>query len=299
MSSKNRSLQWVQAGAWAASAHLPIRQIQVFCFTLLSVALLLSNEQSHEARRGESRYRSTILDAVGPVLQVINVPVQLSKELQVYIADFLSLHKTFDELRAENDRLKLMLSLQSGIALDRQESDSLNASPLTIGLQEFLPKLEAEIDARIVGDSSGSFVHSILIERGTNHGVRRNLAVISAEGLFGRVIEVSRNLSRVLLVTDYTSRVPVYVVEARVRTILAGNNTNQPRLLYIPEEHNIKQGMEVLSSGNGRIFPPGLPVGRVIINPETGELAVALYASLSRATYVKVLDYPYAEWEQE
>ena len=113
------------------------------------------------------------------------------------------------------------------------------------------------------------------------------------------MVETARGLSRVLLITDYTSRIPVYVSEARVRTIMAGNNTDRPDLLYVPLENNIESGMEVLTSGHGGTFPPGIPVGLVVIDPDTRGLRVEPYALREETFQVSILDHPFVTWQPE
>jgi rod shape-determining protein MreC len=113
---------------------------------------------------------------------------------------------------------------------------------------------------------------------------------MTGAGLVGRVTEVGDRAARVLLVTDLNSRVPVAVDGSRERAVLAGDNSDRPRLLYLPARTTVKVGDRLVSSGNGGIFPPGLPVGEVAAI-EDGIVRVEPYAELSRLDYLRIVNY--------
>jgi len=121
-------------------------------------------------------------------------------------------------------------------------------------------------------------------------GVRQGMAAMTGEGLVGRVIEVGDWSSRVLLVTDLSSRIPVTVSGSGDHAILAGDNSPQPRLLYMPQDASARVGAEVMTSGHGGIFPPNLPVG-VITKMGHGGAEIAPLASLERLNQVRLVDF--------
>jgi len=114
--------------------------------------------------------------------------------------------------------------------------------------------------------------------------------VISGEGLVGRLTEVGVRAARVLLITDLNSRVPVIVESSHTAAVLAGDNSERPRLVYLGNAKDIKIGDRVVTSGEGGIFPPGLPVG-VVAALDSGLPRVEPYAELSELGYVMAVDY--------
>ena len=146
------------------------------------------------------------------------------------------------------------------------------------------------VSARVVANSGGTYFRSVLIDAGGGDGVVRGQAAITGEGLVGRITEVSERASRILLLTDINSHIPIALDGTRERAVLAGDNSNQPRLLYLPARATVKVGDRVVTSGNGGIFPPGLPVG-VIAAIEDGIVRVEPYAELSRLDYLRVVNY--------
>src|SRR4029453_1678845 len=90
------------------------------------------------------------------------------------------------------------------------------------------------LPGRIVADAGGPFVHTVLVDAGTEDGAARGMAAVNERGMIGRVIEVGRHSARVLLLTDFNSRIPVLVEPSRDQAILAGNNTRRLTLVFLP-----------------------------------------------------------------
>ncbi|HTB35995.1 MAG TPA: rod shape-determining protein MreC, partial [Reyranella sp.] len=121
-------------------------------------------------------------------------------------------------------------------------------------------------------------------------GVAHGQAVVTGEGLAGRIAEVGDNSARVLFVTDVNSRLPVVVERTRERAILAGDNSPQLRLTLLQSVAGVQRGDRIITSGHGGSFPVGIPVGEVV---ETGEGGVRVkpFADFSRLEFVRVVDY--------
>ena len=90
--------------------------------------------------------------------------------------------------------------------------------------------------------------------------------------------------------TDVNSRVPVLLEGSRQKAMLAGNNSDMPELMYLPRDTDVKEGTRIVTSGNGGMFMPGLPVGVVVIR--NGVPFVKLFSDISRVTYVRIVDFP-------
>jgi rod shape-determining protein MreC len=158
-------------------------------------------------------------------------------------------------------------------------------------LLKFKPDPRASyVAAPVIADMSSSYVRSLIVLAGETDGVVKGQAAISGAGLVGRVLEVGRRASRVLLLTDISARVPVIIERTRDQAVLSGNNSDNPELQYLPRDVDIKVGDRIVTSGVGGNFPAGLPVGEVVRIGE-GHILVQLYAQLDRMEYLRLVDY--------
>jgi len=144
------------------------------------------------------------------------------------------------------------------------------------------------LTARIVGDSGGSFVQALLLDAGADQGIAVGMPATTPEGLVGRVIEVGRRSARVLLITDFNSRIPVVVESSGDHAILEGDNSLLPRLRFLPMNPGFAVGDRVLTSGRGGVLPPGLMVGR-IEEADNGKVRVRSHVDWSRLDYLSLL----------
>jgi rod shape-determining protein MreC len=251
-----------------------------FVFILLALISLFISAANPASISG---LRSGAADLIAPMVGVITRPAQ---EAAVFVRNAWGI----TELQALNTRLqeenlKLREWYQAALLLDAENKslrDLLNV------------KLEPQaryITARILGDSGNTFVKSLMLSAGRKDGVDKGQAVLSGVGLVGRVIEAGNSTSRALLVTDINSRVPVMVEDSRQHAIMAGDNENDPVLTHIPADNVIAPGARIVTSGYGGIFPPGLPVGRMVVDSD-GVYRVELFADFTRLVHVRVVDLP-------
>jgi len=226
--------------------------------------------------------RVLALDLASPVLEAIARPVAAANRAIADLKEFASLRQENAHLREENARL---LAWQTAARRLENENEGLR------GLANFREGPEASfITARIVGDSVSAYVRGALLNVGRRVGVAHGQAVVTGEGLAGRIAEVGDNSARVLFVTDVNSRLPVLVERTRERAILAGDNSPQLRLTLLQSVAGVQRGDRIITSGHGGSFPVGIPVGEVV---ETGEGGVRVkpFADFSRLEFVRVVDY--------
>lgn len=225
--------------------------------------------------------RVVALDLASPALEAIARPVAAANRAIADLKEFASLREENARLREENARL---LAWQT--AARRLENENARLRELS----QFREGPEASfITARVVGDSVSAYVRGALLNVGRRAGVRTGQAIVTGEGLAGRVAEVGDNSARVLFVTDVNSRLPVLVERTRERAILSGDNSPQPRLTLLPGLAGIQRGDRIVTSGDGGSFPLGIPVGEVI--QTEGQVRVRPFADFSRLEFVRVVDY--------
>src|SRR5262249_7793294 len=201
------------------------------------------------------RARIAITDAVTPILRVMSEPASLIANFVNNIRELAAIREENASLREENTRL-----LQWQAAAQKLESPNNSLR----GLLALVPEPQATfVTARVVADTGGAFAQSIIITAGKSEGVKKGQVVLTGEGLVGRVMQAGLYSSRVLLITDINSRIPVLVGDAGNRAIMAGDNTMRPRLLYLGSRSAAVPGDKVVTAGDAEAFPPGLPIGQV------------------------------------
>ena len=120
-------------------------------------------------------------------------------------------------------------------------------------LLNFVPGPEASyVTARVIGDTGGAFAHALVLNAGFRAGVRKGQAVVTGDGLVGRVAGVGTRSTRVILITDMNSHIPVLVERTRTRAILAGDNSEVLRLIRLPPGAEVSPGDRVVTSGQDR-----------------------------------------------
>lgn len=222
------------------------------------------------------------LDLASPALEAIARPVAAANRAIADLKEFASLRQENARLREENARL---LAWQTAARRLENENDRLR------DLAQFREGPEASfITARIVGDSVSAYVRGALLNVGHKAGVTTGQAVVTGEGLAGRIAEVGDNSARVLFVTDVNSRLPVLVERTRERAILTGDNSPQLRLTLLQGVAGVQRGDRIVTSGHGGSFPVGIPVGEVVQTGE-GHIRVRPFADFSRLEFVRVVDY--------
>jgi rod shape-determining protein MreC len=227
---------------------------------------------------------SRLTDAFVPVLAVLAEPVAASRRLAGDIGALFALREENVRLREQNRRLLEWQAAAHRLSVENAAlRQALQAAPE--------PGLPTMVTARVVADSGGPFVHTRLVNAGQRQGVVRGMAAVNEQGLVGRVIETGQNSARVLLLTDFNSRVPVLIESSRDQAILAGDNSRQPRLMFLPLNPRLGVGDRVSTSGHGGLLPPGLAIGRIAAIGDD-KVAVAPLVDWDRLDYVRLLDYP-------
>ncbi|MDP6709298.1 MAG: rod shape-determining protein MreC [Alphaproteobacteria bacterium] len=236
------------------------------------------------------RFRAAVTDLLAPVLGVLAEPVEAAKRFGAALDGHWQ--ATQDNQRLRGDIERLMHWQQVARRLEQENAvlrAQLNLRP------EPAPHY---ITARVIADTGGAFVRTLIVNAGSRNGVLKGQAAISGAGVIGRIAEVGERASRLLLLTDLNSRVPVVVEGSRMRAVLAGDNSARPRLIYLPARAQLSPGDRIVTSGHGGVFPPGLPVGTVT-TVDDGEVLVRPLVDWDRLEYATVLRYELARMDED
>lgn len=222
-----------------------------------------------------------LTDGGRPMLELAAGPIGAVRDLAREIGRILAVHDENERLRAENDRLLAWKAR----AVRLEVQNKFLSEIVRLPTDEFLTRA---VSARILSDSSPVFVQSRLLDVGSDDGVGEGMAVVDADGLVGRVLTVGQTTSQLLLLTDYSSRIPVLVGRTGEQAILNGDNSTLPILKFLPLNPAVRIGDEVITSGIGGIMPVGIPIGKLVENSDSG-IRVQPYANWNRLNYVSVV----------
>lgn len=225
---------------------------------------------------------SVATDIVSPLIDVLVIPARSIASAYDYFRELKQIHQDNRQLRDENKKL---LALYDAMRVLEVENRLLS------GLLNYTPPPEAKfLTARIIAEEGDAFSHSVIVYTGAHQGVRKGQVALGERGVIGRVDKVGNLYSKVILITDINSKIPVVVERTRVRGILSGDNTIMPKLVFLPLSAEVNVGDRIVTSGVAGVFPAGLPIGRVS-SVEKNNVEVKPYNDLGRTEYVRIVDY--------
>lgn len=254
-----------------------------FAFAALlasSVALLIIGKANSDLF---SMINTRVVDVLAPAMAVLREPVDASHRFARALGEVVALYEENARLREQNRQL---LQWQSHAEQLASENRALRQA---LNMDVEVPPATV-IGARVVADTGGPFVHTVLVDAGRRHGVAVGMAAVNDRGLVGRVIEVGARSARILLLTDFNSKVPAMVEPSRDQALLAGDNQREPGLVFLPLSPRVSIGDRVVTSGRGGVLPPGLPIGAVSAIGES-KIAVRTWVDFDRLDHLRLLEY--------
>ncbi len=253
------------------NAQLPL----VIVMALAVVLVLLGKAQSGLFDRA----RMSLTDWMQPALSVVHAPLVQFDRWIGSIDEIFSVYQENLRLKDENARLRqwrnVAVVMQDRVA--RYQS-LLHAVP-DPGVNSVL--------ARVIGRASRPFLETMILDAGSSHNIKAGQAVVDARGMIGRIYLAGNRTSWVILLTDLNSRIPVSISPGNRQAIMVGDNTAMPTLDTLSQIVTLRAGDQIVSSGDGGLLPPGLPIGTVV--EQGGKYRVALLADAASSEDVEVL----------
>ncbi len=229
-----------------------------------------------------SKVRITFTDMFAPFMHAASKPSEAIQGLSTAWQDVAG-------VREENKKLQQqIMELRAWRDLAQQQADE---NKTLRGLLKYKDEsVVSFLTARVIAEVGGNFNNSVIVTAGSRDGVVKNMIAMGEDGVVGRVIETGEWSSRVLLFNDLNFRLPVMLEGTQLRSILSGEGSGLPKLLFIPPDVDLKIGTRVVTSGHGGLFPPNLPVG--IVQERKGqEVLLNPYVKLDRLQVVRLVQY--------
>lgn len=255
----------------------PLRRVLVGLLILFMLALFFL--WRIDSPRVE-KFRSALVDRFVPSFQWAMAPVTWGMGV---VDDFQSYSRLYEQNQQLREELRQMKAWKEA-ALQLEQK---NARLLDLNQVRLDPQL-THVTGVVLADSGSPFRQSVLLNVGDRDGIRDGWATMDGIGLVGRISGVGAQTSRVILLTDSNSRVPVTVQPSGQKSFLSGDNSDLPPLEFLEAPDDVRPGDRVVSSGDGGMFPPGLLVGSVVLGTDK-RLRVSLAADYQRLEFLRVL----------
>lgn len=255
----------------------PVRRILIAVLALALLVLFLF--WRIDSPRAE-QMRTAMIDRIVPQFEWALVPVTRISQMVAGFQSYARLYEQNQELRRELQRMTAWK--EAAVQLEQENSKLLALNNVRID-----PALTG-LTGMVLMDSGTAFRQSVLLNVGAQDGVIEGWATMDGLGLVGRIAGVGRSTSRVVLLTDPSSRIPVTVQPTGERALMTGDNTPLPLLEFIENADNVRPGDRVVTSGDGGMFPSGLLVGQVAQGTD-GRMRILMAADYGRLEFLRVL----------
>tara|TARA_B100000029_G_scaffold101598_1_gene91964 strand:+ start:2327 stop:3166 length:840 start_codon:yes stop_codon:yes gene_type:complete len=222
--------------------------------------------------------RSFIKDTIYRGSQIVAVPFDSFDNISRNIGSHINLYENYNKLKIENEKLKNNISESDYLELENTQLRKL--------IEEQVSSESNLVSARVMLDKQSPYLNSLIINIGNNKNIKNGMAVLDGKNFIGRIVDVNFFSSRVLLITDLNSKIPVITEPSAYHAILGGHGENPLSLEYLPENHKVLDGDKVYTSGKEGIFSPGIPVGEIKV--EKGIVNVLPFSDLSQITFINV-----------
>lgn len=257
--------------------HRPLRRVLVGLLILLMLGLFFL--WRIDSPRVE-RFRSALVDRFVPSFEWAMAPV-------TWVAGVVDNYQSYARLYEQNQQLREELRQMKSWKEAALQLEQKNARLLDLNHVRLDPML-THVTGVVLADSGSPFRQSVLLNVGARDGIKDGWATMDGIGLVGRISGVGSQTSRVILLTDSNSRIPVMVQPSGQKALLSGDNSDLPPLDFLEDAEEVRPGDRVISSGDGGMFPADLLVGQVVLGTDK-RLRVALSADYQRLEFLRVL----------
>ena len=222
--------------------------------------------------------RSFIKDTIYRGSVVVSSPSKGFKSVFGAVENHLNLFNKNIKLKEENAQLKEQVFDPDFLIFENKQLRQL--------LDEQVTSSTNLVSARVILDKQSPYLNSFIVNSGSNKEIKNGMAVLDGKNFVGRIVDVNFFSSRVLLVTDLNSKIPVSIEPSGHQAILSGRGTKEPTLEYLPKNHKVQSGNKVYTSGKEGIFTPGIPIGEVRMSNEKN--FVSLFSDIGQIVFINI-----------
>jgi len=220
-------------------------------------------------------YRSTF---------IVSVPENFAISSYKTVRDHFYLYSNYKNLKKDYESLK---AIKLNTDFLKSENEALKSKINDVSSRS------TELLAKVIIDKKSPFLRSVIINRGSKDNVILGMAVLDEKFLVGKVVEVNYSTSRVLLLSDLNSKIPVSIEPNGIQSILSGSGSSFGEIQYIKDDYELVADSQIFTSGSGGIFRSGIPIGKTIANDEIGfnTIKVKFHSDFSQLRLVKIVSF--------
>ena len=208
---------------------------------------------------------------------IVSLPEKQINNSFVAVNKHLKLYDQYNNLR---DELKLLKGKNYNLNYLQSENERLRKL-----IDEYIINSE-ELVAKVLLDKNSPFLKSLIVNKGSKDNLKIGMAVLDGPYLIGKIVEVNYATSRVLLISDLNSKIPVILEPGDIQSIMTGTGKNFGKIQHFEKEYNISEKKLIYTSGAGGVFKSGIPIGEFI-----DENNIQFFSDLSQLTFVKLVSF--------
>ena len=226
-------------------------------------------------------FRSVTKDLIYRGSFIASLPFKSVNSSIIIIKDHFILYENYEKIKKELNLIKT----------EKRESKFLKTQnkELKNAIKDTLKQEKESIVAKVLLDKKSPFLKSVVINKGTKTNLKKGMAVLHRGNMIGRIVEVNYLSSRVLLLSDLNSKIPVKIEPSGDNAIVSGAGNNIGTLLFLPKKSMIEVENLVFTSGTDGIFNEGIPVGKIIKLEDN--FFVEFFEDLNQLNYVNIIKY--------
>ena len=267
------------------SALLQSGAKQKFSLFVLIIASVLVFALDNLELKPIKALRSVINDGVYRLSAISSSPISFASASKSFLSNHFNIYK-------ENEELKKKIEL-----LEKDRFDTLYLQTENNQLQEVLELDKttsySTVGAKIMLDKNSPYLNSVVINKGSNVGIKLGMPVLNKGNLVGRIVEVNYISSRILLLNDLNSKIPAVISPSGEQAILSGIGQKNPTLEYLPDGFQNADDLTVYTSGKDGVLFPGISIGKIIRDEDDesdeGRIRVKLFSDPTQVLYVNVV----------
>ena len=245
--------------------------IGLICFCVVLIFLSRINFSAINYLKSglnEIIYRISFIVSL-PEKQINNSFVAVNKHLKLY-----------DQYNSLKDELKSLKGKNYNLNYLQSENERLRKL-----IDEYIINSD-ELVAKVLLDKNSPFLKSLIVNKGSKDNLKIGMAVLDGPYLIGKIVEVNYATSRVLLISDLNSKIPVILEPGDIQSIMTGTGKNFGKIQHFEKEYNISEKKLIYTSGAGGVFKSGIPIGEFI-----DENNIQFFSDLSQLTFVKLVSF--------
>ena len=223
--------------------------------------------------------RSAIKDVIYRTSFIASIPGNTISPMYTTIREHFKIYEQYELIKLELQQLK---NQQNQIAYLKTENDKLKKVIEDTDIYNY-----ESVTSRVLIDKESPFLKSVILNKGFNSGLKKGMPVLKGPYFVGRITEVNYLSSRVLLISDLNSKIPVLIEPRGYQAIMSGTGDDFAQLDFLPKNHQLEVGNMVYTSGTGGIFFEGIPIGRVELIEE--KFYVKFFSDLSQLYFINVI----------